>query len=277
MNKDTQQAKLNSILCHPNRRNVISEEDWVVSYMLKKDKSHAFFLLEGVKDGMRVIQVIELRRSVIGNGKATVSYRDIDFANFAELIPLCSNCVGFSQDFINPDHVGAFMDLVRAESVRAENGLISYDNSAQAFVDVVKAESARADYGLLNYIAMADSRCVGSVASCLEASGADTVLMSSRDEVRASQAENDAVLAKIPAGSSVRSTVHAKYLAAEFLSMLINYGHNSCTWSKAILQVMKIPADRKLYPVSINQALAKEYSNQSNDSSKEDASGCRIF
>ncbi len=284
-----QSIHFDSMLAEPNKINQITAEEWKLWFMIKKDRSQAFFLLEGVRDNRRLAQVIQLKPDI--GSKAVVEMTDINFANMAEFKKLCANCVGKAYDFSNPDHAGEFESLIRDEHKRARSGQINYDERADSrsisekrgnsvsFMRTISAETDRAEHGMTNYEPMAGSKFSGCLAASLEASESEAALMSSRAQVHASKLDIDGSGGKAPAGAPAKSNSKVTYLAVEFLSALINHGHNSCTWAEAVLRVVTdAPLNTKrLEVVTINPAILKQYGAENELNADSQQTTCLIF
>ncbi len=188
----------------------IDDDLWAVSLVRRLGEEHAFLLLEGISDARRFAIKIDLKcKPDSNNTKAEIVSREI---NIAELIHLGSNCHSITWT-IDPKQRKDLLDLVEAEKLRGEAGLI-------------------------NYIMLGNSKVSGSVAGSAEASGLYASLNASQASVQEKRVNIDKHLRLMPEQSAGRWRLLARYISVESADMLLRHGHNCYSWSVQIIKAI---------------------------------------
>lgn len=209
MRADEERIALKTIV---GGKHMISSDVWALSLVRRLDKEHAFLVLEGVYDGGRVATRIDLKcKEGTNNTKAEIVTREL---NVTELIDLGADVYSITWN-IDTEQRKALLDLIEAEKLRSQAGLI-------------------------NYITLGNSKAGGSVATSTEASGLYASHNASQVSIQESRENIDKQLKLMPEESAGRWRLLASYISVESLDMLLRHGHNCYSWSVEVVKAIRL-------------------------------------
>jgi hypothetical protein len=209
MKMDQEKISLKTIV---GGMHIITNDIWALSLVRRLDKEHAFLLLEGVYEGRRVAIRIDLKcKEGTNNTKAEIVSREL---NVPELIDLAADLHSITWN-INTEQRKALQDLIEAEKLRSEAGLI-------------------------NYIMPGKSKVSGSVAASTEASGSYASHNASQVRIQERRENINKQLTLMPEESAGRWRLLASYISVESVDMLLRHGHNCYSWSVEVVIAIRL-------------------------------------
>lgn len=217
----------------------INQDISLLTYLLRPQQEEAFFLLEGIREGSRFCKVVQfIIKPGTNDIKAEIKFQDV---GIEALQDLCAQCVGFSAE-------------LKSEEV-------------DFLINLVEAEVQRSKVGLINYIRLATSANGPSAAGVIEFFSTDKALASSQASVVNSRVRLEQALLKIPDDDIKKKILTASHYCAESLVKLFVPGHNSRTWTEAILRSIQLSPEHELRKIVVNLE----------DINPDVKNGCAIF
>ncbi len=198
---------------------LITDAVWALSLIRRLGEEEAFLLLEGISDAKRFAIKIDLKcKPESNNTKAEIVFREI---NIAELVHLGSNCHSFTW------HLS--------------------DEKGKALLELIEAEKLRGEAGLINYVMLGNTKVAGSVAGSTEALGLYASLNASQVSVQERRENIDKQLKLMPEQSAKRWRLLASHISVESVDMLLRHGHNCYSWSVQIIKAIGLEYNESFF------------------------------
>jgi hypothetical protein len=191
----------------------LNDNLWALSLVRRLGEEHAFLVLEGMLDGMRVAEKIDLKcKPGSNNTKAEIVSREI---SVQDLVTLGAKCHSITWS----------IDAAQREALES----------------LVEAEKLRSQANLINYLMLGNSKVSGSVADSAQASGSHVSLHASQSSVQEKRDRINKQLESMPEHSAGRWRKLASYMSVESVDMLLRHGHNCYSWSVEVVKAIRLP------------------------------------